>query len=134
MLCVTDEEDILVMRNLRKKFQTSSNMCVPKKQRKPPKTAVDGLCLTVRQGEVLGFLGPNGAGKTTTMNMVTGDSVPNEGEVCMMHMILLRMFQRNHLPRWFAVYLRCHQCVADLACSRVIEPIYVLVIALSVSN
>ncbi|MGZ5928713.1 MAG: ATP-binding cassette domain-containing protein, partial [Rhizomicrobium sp.] len=31
-----------------------------------PVTAVTGLSLIVRPGEVLGFLGPNGAGKSTT--------------------------------------------------------------------
>jgi ABC-2 type transport system ATP-binding protein len=44
-------------------------------------TAVDGLSLTVRPGQVLGFLGPNGAGKTTTMKMVTGYLVPDGGKV-----------------------------------------------------
>jgi len=42
-------------------------------------TAVSGLTLTVRPGEVLGFLGPNGAGKTTTMKMVTGFLAPDGG-------------------------------------------------------
>jgi ABC-2 type transport system ATP-binding protein len=42
-------------------------------------TAVDGLSLSVRPGEVLGFLGPNGAGKTTTMKMVTGFLAPDGG-------------------------------------------------------
>src|SRR5579871_3503167 len=36
------------------------------------KVAVDGLNLTVGNGEVFGFLGPNGAGKTTTMNVLLG--------------------------------------------------------------
>lgn len=36
------------------------------------KVAVDGLNLSVYQGEVFGFLGPNGAGKTTTMNVLLG--------------------------------------------------------------
>ena len=35
-------------------------------------TAVDGLDLTVRAGEVYGFLGVNGAGKTTTIRMLMG--------------------------------------------------------------
>ncbi len=44
-------------------------------------TAVDDLCIDVREGEVLGLLGPNGAGKTTTMRMVTGFLPPSKGRV-----------------------------------------------------
>lgn len=32
--------------------------------------AVDGLSLTVEEGDCFGFIGPNGAGKTTTINML----------------------------------------------------------------
>ncbi len=35
-------------------------------------TALDGLDLTVRSGEVHAFLGPNGAGKTTTIRILLG--------------------------------------------------------------
>jgi ABC-type branched-subunit amino acid transport system ATPase component len=34
--------------------------------------AVDGVELTVNQGEIVGVIGPNGSGKTTTFNVVTG--------------------------------------------------------------
>jgi ABC-2 type transport system ATP-binding protein len=34
--------------------------------------ALDGLDLSVQQGEVHGFLGPNGAGKTTTLRILLG--------------------------------------------------------------
>jgi ABC-2 type transport system ATP-binding protein len=34
--------------------------------------ALDGLVLTVREGEVHGFLGPNGAGKSTTIRVLLG--------------------------------------------------------------
>jgi len=44
-------------------------------------TAVDGLDLDVRAGEILGFLGPNGAGKTTTLRMCAGLLRPDAGEV-----------------------------------------------------
>lgn len=44
-------------------------------------TAVDGLSLRVREGEVLGFLGPNGAGKTTTMRMLVGLVRPSAGRI-----------------------------------------------------
>lgn len=44
-------------------------------------TAVDGLELAVRRGEIYGFLGANGAGKTTTMKMLVGLLRPDAGQV-----------------------------------------------------
>lgn len=44
-----------------------------------PITAVEGLSLDVREGEVFGFLGPNGAGKTTTVRMLTALIAPSGG-------------------------------------------------------
>ena len=43
------------------------------------KVAVDGLTLSVDQGQVFGFLGPNGAGKTSTMNVLLGFVAPAAG-------------------------------------------------------
>ena len=43
--------------------------------------AVDGLDLDVAPGTCLGLLGPNGAGKSTTMRMLTGQAIPDEGEI-----------------------------------------------------
>ena len=42
-------------------------------------TAVDGLDLTVTEGEVFGVLGPNGSGKTTTILMLLGLTEPTSG-------------------------------------------------------
>ena len=42
-------------------------------------TAVDGLNLTVAEGEVFGLLGPNGAGKTTVIKMLTTLLPPTAG-------------------------------------------------------
>jgi ABC-2 type transport system ATP-binding protein len=44
-------------------------------------TAVDGINLTVPEGELFGFLGPNGAGKTTTLRMIAGILKPTAGTV-----------------------------------------------------
>ncbi|MFF3318887.1 ABC transporter ATP-binding protein [Streptomyces sp. NPDC003035] len=44
-------------------------------------TAVRGVNLTVREGEIVGLIGPNGAGKTTFFNCLTGLYVPTEGQV-----------------------------------------------------
>ncbi|MGH8529423.1 MAG: ABC transporter ATP-binding protein [Nevskiales bacterium] len=45
------------------------------------RTAVSGLSLELRQGEILGLLGPNGAGKTTTLKMLSGCLAPSSGKV-----------------------------------------------------
>ncbi len=44
-------------------------------------TAVDGVTLEVKPGEIHGFLGPNGAGKTTTLRMIAGLLRPSSGRV-----------------------------------------------------
>jgi ABC-2 type transport system ATP-binding protein len=45
------------------------------------KTAVNGIKLAVKPGEIYGLLGGNGAGKTTTMRMVLGLIYPDEGRI-----------------------------------------------------
>jgi ABC-2 type transport system ATP-binding protein len=44
-------------------------------------TAVAGVDITVRTGDVYGYLGPNGAGKTTSLRMMLGLIRPSEGSV-----------------------------------------------------
>jgi ABC-2 type transport system ATP-binding protein len=41
--------------------------------------AVDGIDLTVKEGEIFGFLGPNGAGKSTAVRMLTTLLRPTSG-------------------------------------------------------
>ncbi len=45
------------------------------------RAVVDGVSVSVKQGEIVGLLGPNGAGKTTTFYMITGMIKPNSGEI-----------------------------------------------------
>lgn len=44
-------------------------------------TAVDGLDLDIRRGEIFALLGPNGAGKTTTVEICEGYRARDAGEV-----------------------------------------------------
>ena len=58
-------ESAIVTENLVKKFEDV--------------TAVDGISLQVKKGELFGLLGPNGAGKTTAINILCGLTKPTSG-------------------------------------------------------
>src|SRR5207244_3165595 len=47
--------------------------------RKRKVRALDGLSLTVEQGQIFGFLGANGAGKTTTLKLLMRLIFPTDG-------------------------------------------------------
>ena len=57
--------------NLHKTFKTRSG----------PVHAVRGVSFTARDGEITGLLGPNGAGKTTTLRMLYTLMAPDQGNV-----------------------------------------------------
>jgi ABC-type branched-subunit amino acid transport system ATPase component len=55
---------------------------------------IDGLNMTVAEGEIVSVIGPNGAGKTTLFNVITGLYEPDAGE------ILLEGRSLVGLPPW----------------------------------
>ncbi len=59
------KENAIELKNLTKRFGSL--------------TAVDGIDLDIKYGEIFGLLGPNGAGKTTTVNMLSTILDPTEG-------------------------------------------------------
>ncbi len=72
-------------------------------------TAVSGLNLSVRTGEIFGFLGPNGAGKTTTIRMLCGLLLPSDGTACVAGMDVSRDAEAikrrvGYMPQRFSLY------------------------------
>src|SRR5881397_4265413 len=43
--------------------------------------AVQGVTLSIGEGEFFSLLGPSGCGKTTTLRMIAGFEVPDEGRI-----------------------------------------------------
>lgn len=44
--------------------------------------ALNGLSFDIKDGEFFGLLGPNGSGKSTTINIISGPTKKNSGDVC----------------------------------------------------
>ncbi|RJG04780.1 ABC transporter ATP-binding protein [Noviherbaspirillum cavernae] len=54
-------------------------------------TAIDGLNLDIKAGQLIGLIGPNGAGKTTLINLMTGVLRPTTGSIRLEGKDLLRL-------------------------------------------
>src|SRR5437773_10491803 len=57
----------IVIRDVRKRFAGA--------------TAVDGLSLDIRPGELVSLVGGSGCGKTTTLRMIAGFETPDSGDI-----------------------------------------------------
>jgi len=70
--------------------------------------ALDGVTLTVPDGQVFGFLGSNGAGKTTTMRIVLGLLKADSGTVTWNDQPALAWPRRTwgYMPEDRGLYLR----------------------------
>ncbi len=67
----TNREPFLTIENVSKVYPT----------KKGPFTVLDGVNLTVQEGEFICVIGHSGCGKSTLLNMVSGFAFPTDGEV-----------------------------------------------------
>jgi ABC-2 type transport system ATP-binding protein len=71
---------IIEATGLRKEFEVRRKAGRLRRERRIV-SAVDGVDLSVPQGEMVGYIGPNGAGKSTTLKMMTGVLTPSGGTI-----------------------------------------------------
>ena len=64
------------LHDIHRTFQTTTGTI---RRHRKDVVALDGLSLTVPEGELFGLLGPNGAGKTTTIKILTTLLIPTSG-------------------------------------------------------
>ena len=57
--------------------------------------ALEGISLSVREGEFVSIVGPNGAGKTTLVNLITGELKPDGGSVSLFDRDITRVPSRR---------------------------------------
>jgi ABC-2 type transport system ATP-binding protein len=72
-------------------------------------TAVDGLDLRVRRGEIFGLLGPDGAGKTTTIRMLCAIMNPTAGSARVAGFDTVKQGEEikkriGYMPQQFSLY------------------------------
>lgn len=74
MNALSDAGKTITIKNLRKEFSSVIDKTATR-------VAVDGVDLTMYEGQIFVLLGHNGAGKTTTASMITGLLPPTSGSI-----------------------------------------------------
>lgn len=77
----TDPNNAVELRGFTKRYTPSIFGHLLSSGKKETVTAVDGLDIDIRQGQVLVLLGANGSGKTTTLEAISGLAKVSEGEI-----------------------------------------------------
>jgi iron(III) transport system ATP-binding protein len=60
--------------------------------------AVDGISLSVEDGQLFTLLGPSGCGKTTTLRCIAGLETPDAGEISVAGRVLFSSERRTRVP------------------------------------
>ena len=83
-----ENENVIEIKDLKKDYKMYKSKkarlfetIIPGYENHTTFSAIDGLNLELKKGEVLGILGKNGAGKSTLLKMITGVVTPTSGNV-----------------------------------------------------
>ena len=77
---------MILMKNVKKVYDSSKT------------TALDGINLTINDGEFVFLVGPSGSGKTTLMKLITGEVKPTSGRV-IVNDFDMTTIKRHKLPK-----------------------------------
>ena len=83
---------------------------------------LDGVSLSIGQGEALGIVGPNGAGKTTLLSVLSGAQPPNAGSIRFKDENVTRLSAPARCRRGL---VRTHQIPRPFSGMTVFENVYV---------
>lgn len=94
------EEDVIHAEKLNKVFSIKG---------KKPLTALNGLSLSVKKGELAAVIGPDGAGKTTLMRLIAGLMNPTSGSLTVLGMDSVKDGEEiqsriSYMPQKFGLY------------------------------
>jgi ABC-2 type transport system ATP-binding protein len=70
---------------------------------------IQGLDLSIEEGEIFGLIGPDGAGKSTLIRMLTGILAPTEGEISLRGIDCVQNYEEarkivGYMPQTFGLY------------------------------
>jgi putative ABC transport system ATP-binding protein len=82
-------ESMVLVQDVRKAYQRDSQSI----------TVLDGINLTVPEGEFVALMGPSGSGKTTLLNLIAGIDRPSSGRVVVAGTDVAKLGE-NELARW----------------------------------
>ena len=94
------EKDVIRAEKLNKVFSIKG---------KKPLTALNGLSLSVKKGELTAVIGPDGAGKTTLMRLIAGLMNPTSGSLTVLGMDSVKDAEEiqsriSYMPQKFGLY------------------------------
>jgi ABC-2 type transport system ATP-binding protein len=70
---------------------------------------IQGIDLSIEEGEIFGLIGPDGAGKSTLIRMLTGILAPTEGEIYLRGIDVVKDYEKarrivGYMPQTFGLY------------------------------